>query len=479
MDAAWGVDQWLQCGWDEKQADLTKITQCSKVQCAYYCSQMDGCIATETSTRADALGRNHIVCSFSSTCTAETLSQHTSCTAYLANFPQHCETRRSSDCSACEKCLSGFVLQGGTCVQTCEIGWYADTSVNPNRCLHCASGVANCDVCSSKDKCKACEPTFLLSEIVGTSNEYKQCVKTTCPAGTFPEDRDGDGTNERCTKCATGCTTCSAADDCTKCGSDFYRHDSNGDGKYESCAACTCIAEQYKTGTCTGTETELSAVCKDCSGVDPNCLVCEKETECKKCPIGYHLAAQKYLPANYKTQKQGKCSDHGWTIVPQEECQAAALEVGVPASSTMSVLGKQAQKKAVSGCYVDLSGDQLFYNPRTTTRSAAGTQALICKPSGTQPLSKCVECTRGACASTSQYNDMTLCTGTTTTDGACPECSSAMANCVECTDSKHCTKCAAGNHLFGSCETPDTYRRVPVPGASIQIAPKLECVLVL
>ena len=458
VDTKWGKDQWLQCGWDESKADATTLKQCSKVMCTYYCLQMDGCKAAETATRVDSKGRSHTVCSFSSTCTEQGLSKHSTCTAYLGNFPQHCKTISPNDCSACQTCLDGFVLQGSSCVQTCDIGMYADTSATPTRCRYCTASVANCDVCSIKEKCKACEPTFLLSDIVGTSNEYKQCVKT-CPAGTFADDRDGDGTNERCTKCGTGCKSCSAANDCTDCGAGFYRHDGNGDGKYDQCAECKCKAEQYSTGTCKGTETDLSTVCKSCTDVNADCLTCTKVTECQKCNSGYYLASQKYLPPDYKTKKQGKCDDHGWCIVPQGDCQAAAEAIGVPSSSKMGLIDDRQQKRVVTGCHVDVGNNALYYNPKTTTKDAKDNQALICQACSTPPNSKCVKCTLGSCASTTQYNDISRCLGSTTKDDACPECSSAMANCVQCIDSKHCTKCAAGTHLSGPCETPDTYRR--------------------
>ena len=211
----------------------------------------------------------------------------------------------------CRRCKPGFALApNGSCVGGCSLGMVLDSA--SQRCLQCPE---NCQRCNSATHCNNCKSPMLL--------HAGKCYRT-CPAGLY---QNGD----RCRRCRGECATCSSADTCDTCATGLHRR-SNGE-----CRA-TCDAGQFSDvgGQCV----KCHAMCKTCSGpgkkhcircvdslpdgwfsrVDGSCTRCASgcksclgsAAHCTDCHNNYHLADNACIPiclvGQYYNAEENRCA---------------------------------------------------------------------------------------------------------------------------------------------------------------------------
>ncbi|XP_051950681.1 proprotein convertase subtilisin/kexin type 5-like [Xyrauchen texanus] len=175
----------------------------------------------------------------------------------------HCETCDASECYLCE---NGFFLSDGTCVETCNEGFYGDMR---QECEPCHPMCRSCGG-PNYDDCDSCEEEMHLDK--------GQCVNKssiTCPDGNFV-----NGQNE-CEMCHSSCWSCSGhkENQCNSCEKGMFLTNN------QMCVS-VCPHETYANQT--------SGHCEDCLS---GCLMCQDSHYCLKCKSGF---GELYL-------QEGKC----------------------------------------------------------------------------------------------------------------------------------------------------------------------------
>ena len=144
----------------------------------------------------------------------------------------------------CEECPTGFMEEGGECVNCGVIGCEVCSSVGV--CSTCLDERASITV--GGHQC-LCEEPFITTES-GYCFEEPSAPSDTTDPGLFTTESGQQ------VECPTGCHQCSSLDDCTSCLSAFFQEG----GK---CIAC-----------------------------HTSCLTCKGATasHCLSCPSGFHLS---------------------------------------------------------------------------------------------------------------------------------------------------------------------------------------------
>lgn len=163
-----------------------------------------------------------------------------------------CATCASS--SSCLTCISGYNLNGNSCLSSCLTG---ETPIN-SVCTPCVSPCATC----------AGTTTTCLTCIVATPAYYlfnSYCVNT-CPATTYP-----NGTTSTCNSCRSPCDTCTSSTSCLTCLGGYYLY-------LNSCLT-----------TCPTGSVGIVTSCQNCT---TGCRSCQTTTTyCTSCLAGYYLLA--------------------------------------------------------------------------------------------------------------------------------------------------------------------------------------------
>ncbi|ESU44139.1 Variant-specific surface protein [Giardia duodenalis] len=219
-----------------------------------------------------------------------------------------CNTCKDTNCAfcnsegACQKCISGYILDGAACTQqTCSTpdcktcnnpkapseactacvsthyltptgqcisdctalsGYYGDTDKTCKRC-----GVANCETCNEQGKCSVCTDGFYGDSCSKCDSSCKNCSGSTasdctaCPAGKALK-YGSDGTKGTC---GEGCTTGTGQGACKTCGLTI-------EGT-AYCSACSVDTEYSQNGVCTS-RTIRAATCSDASVSGGVCTTC-------------------------------------------------------------------------------------------------------------------------------------------------------------------------------------------------------------
>jgi proprotein convertase subtilisin/kexin type 5 len=168
--------------------------------------------------------------------------------------------------STCTSCVSGYSLQGASCLSDCGNGYYPTIifstsiwgwTISIQICRHCPD---ICVTCSDSSTCTSCPSSYHLDQ---NGNCLSNCTQ---PNQYF------DLTTRQCLNCSSTCYTCKGplVTDCLSCYPDYYL--SQG-----SCLS-QCPYGYYASSTYR---------CEACS---PNCANCQgSSTNCSACPTGGYL----------------------------------------------------------------------------------------------------------------------------------------------------------------------------------------------
>lgn len=124
-----------------------------------------------------------------------------------------CELCSDGGPHSCTSCVKGLVLHvnkggGGTCISSCQPGYYRDVS----QCRLCDS---SCHTCYGPDStnCLSCPSDNVFS---------KNTCRKGCPSRTFADD-----TSQRCKSCHSLCKTCvgPSSHQCTSCSLSLFLED--------------------------------------------------------------------------------------------------------------------------------------------------------------------------------------------------------------------------------------------------------------
>ena len=170
------------------------------------------------------------------------------------------------DGSTCTACSASFFLKSdGDCVTSgnCGVGFFADTSADPNACVACE---ANCAACSDGSTCTACSTNYFLKS-------DGDCVTSgNCGVGFFA---DNSADPNACVACEANCAACSDGSTCTTCSTNYFLK-SDGD----------CVA----SGNCgVGFFADISADPNACVACEANCAACSDGSTCTACSTNYFL----------------------------------------------------------------------------------------------------------------------------------------------------------------------------------------------
>jgi len=200
-----------------------------------------------------------------------------------------CTKCKDTNCKDCDP-------QGGC--RTCNYGYFPDE--NTGKCISCASTIAKCDHCTSKDQCKICVDPFYAEDgschRCGPScdscldgNTCSTCSNTyceKCSPNTCDACFNGYGVNKEagCSACAKGCDICAKnMDVCDQCSKGYFDLRANGtcqacDKNCKNCGPRGCLT--CNTGYFPDTET---GGCALCSGAMANCTACASANYCDSC----------------------------------------------------------------------------------------------------------------------------------------------------------------------------------------------------
>ena len=203
------------------------------------------------------------------------------CTQQTCSTPD-CKTCTNPKASneACTACVSNYYLTPtGQCVDSCgKLGSYYGATENEKKvCKRC--GVANCEACNAQGQCQTCSNGFYKDNTGACQKCDSSCKScggatnadcTECPAGKALI-YGSDGTKGTC---GEGCSpaTGTEAGSCKTCDLTV------GGTKY--CSACNVATEYPQNGVCTSKTARTADGCKDgtvTGGV------------CKSCSNGFFL----------------------------------------------------------------------------------------------------------------------------------------------------------------------------------------------
>lgn len=190
----------------------------------------------------------------------------------------HCAICSVSSAYECELCSSGYVLDGGLCV---------DEPVNPG-----------------------CEDAFCLKCKAGYKRVNNDCVP--CEPGTYQEESNFTGSS--CKPCQNGATTKEYAT--TYCPMCMIVYPLDHYGMCTQCDENIC-----KAGVCQGEEgTVWDDTVHNCVPVvcSSHCTACTSSASCTTCEEGYVLQGGSCVKAQARCQDPYVVSDDGCCCVKQE-----------------------------------------------------------------------------------------------------------------------------------------------------------------
>ena len=190
-----------------------------------------------------------------------------------------CKTENCKACTnpkaaneVCTECVSTHHLTPTSqCVQYCQTlgNYYAGTNAdNKKACKECA--VANCKTCGDQGQCQTCNNGFYKNGDA-CSPCHESCK--TCSAGTASDCtecptgkalRYGEGGTKG--TCGEGCTTGQGSGACKTCGLTI-------DGA-SYCSECATTTEYPQNGICTSTTARTAATCKNSNVANGICSLC-------------------------------------------------------------------------------------------------------------------------------------------------------------------------------------------------------------
>ncbi|ESU42287.1 Variant-specific surface protein [Giardia duodenalis] len=378
---------------------------------------------------------------------------------------QSCATASglTPDVAGIEGCTSCTYTEGDSGTLTCsECESGKKPSLDGLHCYACAVG--NCAFCASENVCQKCISGYILD---GAACTQQTCSTPDCKTCTNPK-----APNETCTACVTGMfltPTGQCIDECVTIPG-YYE---TTDRKCKECTIANC-AECKTDGSCMTCRTGFFPDANECKACDSSCKSCSGATanDCTECPAGkalkYGSDGTKGTCGEGCTTGTGKgaCKTCDLTVEGTKYCSECATPTeypqnGVCASTTTRtatcsdspVSGGVCNTcsagyfKMNEGCY---ETDRYPGKSVCTAVAASGGTCDSPAPGYNVNGGNLVTCSEG-CKACSDASTCTACadgyvklTSTTT-------CSKCDASCLTCeTEATKCKACASGYYLSGS-----------------------------
>lgn len=307
------------------------------------------------------------------------------------------------DASSCVKCDSSFVLQGETCQNACNKGFYSLDGV----CVECGDS-ERCAKCDKDNKfvCKTCKLGYALL--------LEKCVDD-CGCGYYVK-RTPKG--DICAKCRENCNSCKDNLTCDRCDTGFILLNNK------------CVSK------CPSSYALVGGECKKCT--NSLCISCSVENQdiCFNCKKGYFLKDSQCLEncgTGYFANEKNECipcSDNNCLVCGDSGTSCTDCKDG------FYVFNGQCIGECPNGYIADILD---------ICQSCNSNRCKICQPN----LSVCLECFTGFLF---EGNCVKVCPlGYFGDSGVCHQC---PTNCLDCKSGSECTLCADQTILKdGICTT--------------------------
>lgn len=327
-----------------------------------------------------------------------------------SNCPQYCASCPNQ--YSCNKCIPGYVLHEGKCIQGKCPSQYVDVD---GVCKKCGP---NCKSCSALDQ-NHCDECLSLSYL----NHKNECGE--CGDGYVPSDG-------KCVKCSDdNCIKCSPFNKCVKCIDEMPILD----------GVCkeTCGEGYYK---------DLDFICKQCDDYS-TCSECYQSNpaKCKKCKPNLFLYNYKCVntcPTGYYGNSDGvcqKCSSNCEKCQNEETCISCDPKYALDNNNRCVDCDEPGEVKVNGVC-----------------KKCPGEKCLKCNP---ESLDECTECD----ATRLLYNGKCYSNCPVGTYEYGRFCFACEDGCDECKNSYTCTKCSPKKVLYlGDCLETCPTGWIPVDG---------------
>ncbi|CAD8093460.1 unnamed protein product [Paramecium primaurelia] len=352
--------------------------------------------------------------------------------------------------SSCTTCISGFYLDGTSCLKctnncnTCETATKCFTCVSnsfylttSNTCLTCSNMDAACLTCSALNRCLTCKDGFFIYNLTQNGVTTSTCQACSVKCSSCSQSLS------QCSRCAGNrqgtpqCTTCpygffdSGLLNCEQCNTKFCITCS---GSAKNCSICANQRIQPPTCFCRpGTYTSGD----DCIQCMANCSSCTTSNQCTLCNTGFY----------YK---------QNWDGLGNNICTNTCGE-----SFFQDVNNQQCIRCPISNCKVCIS--------------TTDTGCISCLPSIAQTVSDSMNnvCTSTTCSLYLQQQRQCLIQclpgyyknidfTCSICDNACKQCQDTAAACTECYPNMY-LQYTIGQQVKGSCipECQTTFYQKP------------------
>lgn len=391
----------------------------------------------------------------------------------------------AADPSKCTQCantayylsLASSSVTAGTCVKDCPYQTVKDTSSSQLKCYPCHSSCATCSVYEDASKCITCQ--YWLYVVQPSLSSLAMTCKTACPDGTGPYP-----TIHYCFACATVCSTCSFANDNSKCSrcatpTQVVSLSSNSDVAGPCLDACPARTAAV----------DVSGQTK-CYPCDSTCSKCSLGGDATKCTECYDSSL--YLVLASATDSAGSCQascpkgtvvNSGAPIKECSPCDSSCEDCSIPVnpnkclSCSSGMFMVLSATNSAEGQCVGTCPDGTVANSDTNRCESCDSSCVTC--SVPRDPSKCTSCSVPTgyylillSTASASGNCATSCpTGTAkdTTGTKCYSCDSSCSSCAVGRSASRCTNCASGYHLLPT--TSGAAEGLCVPSCPAHYAP--------
>ncbi|ELP92365.1 hypothetical protein EIN_441950 [Entamoeba invadens IP1] len=385
----------------------------------------------------------------------------------------------------CTKCLSGYYLQDGECLQ-----------------------IKNC-VANTENECTKCEQNYIIEE--DERKEYTTqlgCIATdgvfctTCSDGFYlsPESRrygkcercgivgcslcNSTGSDclscdkthfstalptSQCTECTTitiGCLECTS-EHCTKCQDGYFidatDHKCNSCKMIEGCT--TCSLETGKCFKCLDGFYLVSGQCALCNNTIQKCGRCSSDSNCNSCKEGYFLEENMCHKCSEidgceicdeSSRLCFKCKDYYTGLIDGNGYKCVDCETTHENCSSCSVDGNCTECKSSHMLKEGVCVECSTSNPNCHVCATTSSRCLSCGVGyGVDKNGQCQKCIDVNCLDCELYDKCSKCKeDTILTDGSCVSCS--VDNCKTCDLNGFCVECKSSYYPNdGVCQSYD------------------------
>jgi len=355
-----------------------------------------------------------------------------------------CKTANSR--VTCATCLTGYYLQApdyickacdvngcqackeqGKCTQ-CQDGYFLGTAGN---CISCTQ--KNCAKCNNPtdNGCVGCNPGYRLANgVCSQCGEGDGPLDCSCGSGKF-----WNSTTKACAPCINACITCTNAERCSVCNSDYYLDSVTYKCNKATDTGCAVTLPMNVCKTCIASHfyNTANSSCDACSDKYKGCLTC-KNGWCDTCRSGYYFNMT-YDQCNLCSEVLPNCI----TCSSNRVCDQCKQKYYWDTKNSMCMPCIEGCKACGSVGTCALC-DEGYFAPNNTVCLSCANGCKAC----TNNVTNCTSCMKGF------YLD--------TNSSKCLECNGVCSACYGPT-SDNCTECISNATLFNSvCKCNENFR---------------------